>query len=64
MYSDASKNRNLGYGCRLDSAYTYERWEPNFIRNRDPCIEFLELYAVCVGVFTWSHEKHEIYPVL
>ena len=52
--SDATAAKNLDFGCVYDDAWTYQRWEPNFIKSRSPSIEFLELYALCQAVFIWA----------
>ena len=54
MYSDATAHRDLGFGIIFDSKWMLQQWEPRFIEQYEPSIEFLELYALCVGVFTWS----------
>ena len=54
MYSDASKNPFLGFGCRFNKDWAFHQWENGFIVDKDPSIEYLELYALCVGVFIWS----------
>ena len=52
-FSDASANEELGYGCLFNESWAFNRWENNFIRTYKPSIEFLELYALCIGIFTW-----------
>ena len=37
----------------FDSAWLFGRWEPVFVAECKPSIEFLELYALCMGVFVW-----------
>ena len=54
FYSDATANEVLGFGVIFGSSYLFKQWEPNFIKQWTPSIEFLELYALCVGVFTWQ----------
>ena len=56
-YSDASARHDLGYGCVLNNRHwIYGTWEPGFIKEKQPSIEFLELFALCVGIITWEHE--------
>ena len=55
IFSDASKNFNLGYGCFFRRSWIVNQWEPGFVEKMDPSIEFLELFAVCVGIFTWTN---------
>ena len=52
--SDTSASENLGFGCVYKNAWTYSKWEPGFINMNSPNIEFLEIYALCMGVFIWA----------
>ena len=54
-YSDASAGPLLGYGCVFDTKWLYGRWPEGFIKTYKPSIEFLELYALCTGLFTWQN---------
>ena len=54
FYSDASASGDLGFGCYFDKQWIFTRWEPGFIDEYQPSIEFLELYALCVAVFIWQ----------
>ena len=56
FYSDATANPELGFGVIFDSEWLFQQWDKEFILNINPSIEFLELYALCVGIFTWSHK--------
>ena len=58
FYSDASANENLGYGCIFDNKWSFGQWEKGFIKNYDNFIniEFLELYALCMGIFMWGNQ--------
>ena len=55
MYSDSSKNPNLGFGAICQHSWMYSQWDSAFIREKDPSIEYLELWAVVAGVITWLH---------
>ena len=57
FFTDASKNSNLGFGCSFGKNWTFGIWEPGFIDQFDPSIAYLELYALCVGIFTWQHRQ-------
>ena len=57
FYLDASATAALGFGCILDKNWIFSKWEDNFIETVKPSIEFLELYALCAGIFTW--ENHD-----
>ena len=55
MFSDASKNPELGFGATCQSSFLFHCWDRNFIIEKDPSIEYLELYAVLAGVMNWIH---------
>ena len=52
--TDASAAKTLGFGCVYNREWCFGRWPEGFINNCKPSIEFLELYALVVGVFLWS----------
>ena len=56
MYSDASLNERLGFGCWFGKFWIFGRWEHNFVRENKPSIAYLELYALCIGIFTWQNQ--------
>ena len=56
FHSDATANGKLGFGIIFDQAWTYQNWEKNFVQEYKPNIEFLELYALTMGVFIWSEK--------
>lgn len=59
LFSDASRaEKGKGFGCyfRETGEWTYQVWEPNFIEQYDPSIQFLELYAQVVSIRLWG--KH------
>ena len=53
FYTDATANFSLGFGCIFNESWIFKKWETNFMKLKEPSIEFLELYALCVGIFTW-----------
>ena len=55
MYSDASKNPNLGFSGICGDSWMYKQWDPSFIMRDDPSIEYLELYAVLTTTLNWLH---------
>ena len=55
FFTDASKNPSLGFGCFFDNEWTFGQWENGFIEKHDPSIAYLELYALCIGILTWSN---------
>ena len=56
FYSDASKNPNLGFGAKFGSAYICQGWDPNSIIDKNPSIQYLELYALTATVLAWIHK--------
>ena len=56
FFTDASKGIGKGFGCVFGSKYTWGQWDIDFLKNEDPSIEYLELYALCTGVFCWAKE--------
>ena len=60
FYSDASANEFLGFGCIFDSRWIFSAWEPGYIKRYSPSIEYLELYGLCAGIFTWEYELRNV----
>ena len=54
FFMDASANPVFGYGAIFGDRWLFGQWEKDFIKTYDPSIEFLELFALCAGVMTWS----------
>ena len=59
FYSDASKKDSLGFGVYFNRQWAYGTWEPGYIKNCDPSIEYLELFALCVGIFIWQEQLRD-----
>ena len=55
FFSDASKAKHLGYGTVFNNQWLFNQWEPDYIQEKDPSIEYLELYALVVAVITWEN---------
>ena len=54
MYSDASGSmKKGGFGAYCGESWTAGKWDPIFMARCKPSIEFLELYALTVGVVLW-----------
>ena len=53
MYSDASRNFQLGFGAYCGPEWCYGQWDKVFMETHEPSIEYLELYALAVGVLNW-----------
>ena len=54
FHTDASANESLGCGGFFGSKWFFLQWESNYIRKFNPIIEYLELYALCMGIFIWG----------
>ena len=54
FYSDASGSKNLGFDCVFKQHWIAKMWEPGFIDQYEPSIEYLELYALIAGIITWQ----------
>ena len=53
MFSDASGNFDLGFGAYCGSEWTFGQSDRSFCVANNPSIEYLELFAVLVGVLNW-----------
>ena len=56
FYSDASGSKILGYGCIYKDQWIYGQWEAEFMELNKPSIEYLEMFALVAGVFTWEKQ--------
>ena len=58
--SDTSAAKKLGFGAVFNQNWLFSQWEPNFIKQMKPSIEYLELYAVVAAILTRGEEltKH------
>ena len=54
FYSDASASKLLSYGCIYNTMWIQGFWDPGFIERNKPSIEYLELFALTAGIFTWQ----------
>ena len=55
MYSDASRNFDLGFGALCGTSWMYGKWNKEFFERVQPSIEFLELYGVMAGILKWLY---------
>ena len=53
MASDASGNYDLGFGAYCGTEWSVGQWNRTFMENHKPSIEYLELFALTVGVVNW-----------
>ena len=54
--SDAALSGKLGFGAVFEDRWLWGKWNPDFIRNQKPSIEFLELFALTIGLTAWKEE--------
>ena len=40
----------------FDGQWILGQWEHGYIKKADPSIEYLELFALCAGIFTWADQ--------
>ena len=64
FYTDASGS--IGFGCFFDGRWIYGEWRKPFLKQAKPSIEFLELYALTVGVVALGapHTEQEVNHIL
>ena len=55
MASDAAKSDKLGFGAYCENDWMRGDWSAEWIKNEDPSIEFLELFALTAGLMSWIH---------
>ena len=55
FYSDASAKDTLGFGAIFNNFWIAGQWEPGFVKNKNPSIEYLELYGLTAALLTWGH---------
>ena len=53
--TDASRNPNLGAGGNCGGRWFIMQWNKRFIRRSNPSINYLELYALTVGILLSAH---------
>ena len=54
--SDASAAVTLGFGSIYKNRWIQGEWGVNFMKQFEPSIEYLELFALCAGILTWAEE--------
>ena len=53
FFTDASGV--MGYGCFFDSRWALGQWNKTFLKTSQPSIKYLELFALCTGIFMWEN---------
>ena len=52
-FASGSK-KSGGYGCVLNMQWMRGKWDPTFLKECEPSIEYVELYALVVAVEIWA----------
>ena len=60
FYSDTSAAPHLGFGCIFQNNWIFARWECGFVKDKNPSIEYLELFVLCAGLLTWGDQLNDI----
>ena len=53
MYSDTSRNFELGFGAYCGPEWCFGQWDKTFMEMYEPSIEYLEFYGVTVAIMMW-----------
>ena len=53
MFSEASRNFSKGAGAYCGKNWCFVQWDRHFMEQKQPSIEFLELYGVAMAVLLW-----------
>ena len=56
FYTDASANPNLGCGGICGRNWFILQWNESFVKKYKPSINYLELYALTMGISLWIHK--------
>ena len=56
FYTDASGKFDCGIGAIFDKSWFFGQWEPGFIRDKEPSIDYLELIGLTAALLTWGEE--------
>ena len=55
FYSDASGSKTKGgFGCVYNNMWSFGQWNEKFMKEKQPSIEYLELAALTIAIFTWT----------
>ena len=55
--ADASKNPDLGMGAVFKDRWMFAQWPKDFVKDFDPSIEFLELFALTAALEKWGSDR-------
>ena len=60
LASDTAKSDKLEMGATFNDRWLFMAWGTTFIRQMDPSIEFLELYALTMAIVTWEKDDPQL----
>ena len=60
FFSDASLNEVFGFGVRFEENWLFGKWPTNFIRDKKPSIEYVELFGLTIAVFAWGDKLRNL----
>ena len=55
FFTDVAKHADLGFGGVYNTHWLFGRWGKEFMA-KDPSIEYLELFGLCIAFYAWSRE--------
>ena len=62
--TDASACENLGWGGVFRDHWIFGIWPPHFIKDKNPSIAYLELFALVTSVIAWEKKLRNIRMVI
>ena len=60
FFMDATKSQKFGMGAVFGDNWMVARWGDTFIKEQDPSIEYLELFALVAGILVWSADLETV----
>ena len=54
FFTDSSAAGDKVFGCVFNLEWTFGLWGGDFIKTQKPSIQYLELFALCIGIYVWA----------
>ena len=54
----------LGFGCSFGKFWNFGKWDREWLNKEKPSIQYLELFALCMGILTWQEKLQNIRIVI
>ena len=64
FFSDTSANPLLGFGAIFNTQWLFAQWEINFVKDKNPSIEYLEIIGVVAAVLTWGDQLKDHHVIV